>query len=99
MDQIRNTMNQLLLLMVKQEASDLHISSKSPPELRIDGELVPLKSDPLTPAQTKALCMSLLTEDQRRKFEQDNEIEAKLNEADRLAESDIKRLTHDEVFG
>ncbi len=75
MDQIRNTMNQLLLLMVKQEASDLHISSKSPPELRIDGELVPLKSDPLTPAQTKALCMSLLSEEQRRKFEQDNEID------------------------
>ena len=32
-------------------------------------------------------------------IEQDNEIEAKLDEADRLAESDSKRLTHDEVFG
>jgi len=28
-----------------------------------------------------------------------NNVEVKLDEADRLAESDSKRLTHDEVFG
>lgn len=75
MDQIKNTMNQLLTLMVKQGASDLHISTNSPPELRIDGELVPLKSDPLTPAQTKALCMSIISEEQRAKFERENELD------------------------
>lgn len=75
MDQIKNTMNQLLTLMVKQGASDLHISTNSPPELRIDGELVPLKSDPLTPAQTKALCMSILSDEQRQRFERENELD------------------------
>lgn len=75
MDQIRSTMNQLLTLMVKQNASDLHISVSSPPELRIDGELVPLKSEPLTPAQTEALCVSLLTPAQRDKFLRDRELD------------------------
>ncbi len=75
MDQIRSTMNQLLTLMVKQGASDLHISTNAAPELRIDGELVPLKSEPLQPAQTRALCMSLLTEEQRARFEAENELD------------------------
>ena len=75
MDQIRSTMTQLLTLMVKQNASDLHISSNSPPELRIDGQLVPLKSDPLTPPQTEALCLSLLTPDQRERFLRDQELD------------------------
>jgi twitching motility protein PilT len=75
MDHVKGTMHQLLKLMVSQGASDLHISTNSPPELRIDGELVPLKSEPLSPAQTRALCMSLLTDEQRRKFESDNELD------------------------
>lgn len=75
MDQIRSTMNQLLTLMVKQGASDLHISTNSPPELRIDGELIPLKSDPLTPAQTRALCTSLLSDEQKKRFESENELD------------------------
>lgn len=69
MDQVRSMMNQLLVLMMTKEASDLHISCDSPPQLRIDGKLVPIKSDVLTPMQTKALCMSLLTESQRKEFE------------------------------
>ncbi len=75
MDQIRKTMNQLLTLMVKQGASDLHISTNSPPELRIDGELLPLKSEPLQPAQTRALCMSLLSDEQIERFEKENELD------------------------
>lgn len=75
MDQIKNTMYQLLTLMVKQGASDLHVSTNSPPELRIDGKLEPMKSDPLTPAQTKALCLSLVTEEQRIRFEQEKELD------------------------
>ena len=75
MDPIRNTMHQLLTLMVKQGASDLHISTNSPPKLRIDGDLIPLKSDPLTSAQTRALCMSLLNEEQRKRFEAENELD------------------------
>ena len=75
MDQVRSTMEQLLALMVKEVASDLHLSQGAPPQLRIDGALVALKSDPLTPAQTRALCVSILTEEQRRRFEAENELD------------------------
>jgi len=75
MDQAKNTMEQLLMLMSKEDASDLHISAGAPPMLRIDGELVGLKSDPLTPAQTRALVLSVLTPDQRARFEKNNELD------------------------
>ena len=75
MDHVKSTMHQLLKLMVSQGASDLHISTSSPPELRIDGELVPLKSEPLSPAQTRALCVSMLSDEQRQRFEKENELD------------------------
>ncbi len=61
--------------MVEKGASDLHITTGTPPQLRIDGSLVPLKMPPLTPADTKQLCYSILTEDQKVHFEQHNEID------------------------
>ena len=75
MDQAKSTMEQLLTLMSKEDASDLHISAGSPPMLRIDGELVGLKSAPLTPAQTRALALSVLTPEQRARFDKDNELD------------------------
>lgn len=75
MEQVRTMMHQLLTLMVSQNASDLHISSNSPPQLRIDGNLVPMKADTLTGAQTKALCLSLLSEEQRARFDAENELD------------------------
>jgi twitching motility protein PilT len=61
--------------MIEKGASDLHITTGTPPQLRIDGSLVPLKMDPLTPVQTKQLCYSILTEEQKVKFEKHNEID------------------------
>src|SRR4029077_11552499 len=55
-------LHQLLKAMVEKGASDLHITTGSPPQLRIDGELVQLKSNPLTPLETKQLCYSILTD-------------------------------------
>ncbi len=60
----------LLKTMIEQRASDLHLSVGSPPQLRIDGELVPLRTAPLTSADTQRLCFSILTQDQRAKFEE-----------------------------
>lgn len=73
MDQSRNIMEQLLGIMVKEKASDLHISVGSPPQLRVDGGLVALKSEPLTPSQTRALCLSLLNNEQRDRFDKEFE--------------------------
>jgi twitching motility protein PilT len=59
------TLQQLLKAMLDKGASDLHITTSSPPQLRIDGDLVPLKTDPLTPIDTKQLCYSILTDAQK----------------------------------
>lgn len=68
-------LHQLLKAMVEKGASDLHITTNSPPQLRIDGKLVPLKTPPLTPVETKQLCYSILTDAQKHKFEEENELD------------------------
>ncbi len=68
-------LHQLLKAMVEKGASDLHITTGSPPQLRIDGKLVPLKTPPLTPVETKQLCYSILTDSQKHKFEEENELD------------------------
>ena len=68
-------LHQLLKAMVEKGASDLHITTGSPPQLRIDGQLVPLKTTPLTPVETKQICYSILTDSQKHKFEEDNELD------------------------
>ncbi|MCL4467301.1 MAG: type IV pili twitching motility protein PilT, partial [Deltaproteobacteria bacterium] len=65
-------LHQLLKVMIEKGASDLHVTTGSPPQLRIDGELTPLKVPPLTATETKQLCYSILTDAQKQKFEQDN---------------------------
>ncbi len=67
------SLRQLLHLMVEKGASDLHISAGSAPRLRLDGQLVPMKIPPLNGVQTKQLCYSVMTEDQKVRFENDNE--------------------------
>ncbi len=68
-------LHQLLKVMIEKGASDLHVTTGSPPQLRIDGELTPLKVPPLTGTETKQLCYSILTDAQKQKFEQDNELD------------------------
>jgi twitching motility protein PilT len=68
-------LEQLLQLMVDKGASDLHLTAHSPPVLRIHGALYPVKMPPLNPADCQRLCYSLLTETQKKKFEEFNEID------------------------
>ena len=67
--------DQLLRAMLEKGASDLHITSGSPPQLRIDGKLVPLRMPPLNPTQTKQLCYSVLTDAQKMRFEEEQELD------------------------
>jgi twitching motility protein PilT len=67
--------HQLLKAMVDQGSSDLHITTGTPPQIRINGHMVPLKLPPLQPAETKQLCYSILTDAQKRKFEEENELD------------------------
>ncbi len=68
-------MHQLLKAMIEKGASDLHITTGSPPQLRIDGKLHPLKMPPLSPQETKQLCYSVLTDAQKHRFEETNELD------------------------
>src|SRR5215211_4512238 len=68
-------LHQLLKAMIEKGASDLHITTGSPPQLRIDDSLVPLRLPPLRPDDTQRLCYSVLSEDQRGRFEQTNELD------------------------
>ena len=65
----------LLKAMTDKGASDLHITSNSSPRLRIDGELVKLQTEPLTPVDTKTLCYSVMNDAQKLRFEEDLEID------------------------
>jgi len=69
------TLHQLLKVMIDKGSSDLHITTGTPPQLRIDGQLVPLKTDALTPVDTKQLCYSILTDAQKLRFEEDQELD------------------------
>lgn len=66
---------QLLQTMIEKGASDLHITSGTPPQIRVDGDLVPLNHPPLAPAETKQLIYSILTDNQKHRFEEENELD------------------------
>lgn len=65
----------LLKTMIEKGASDLHITSGSAPQLRIDGNLHPLRTRSLSPVDTKQLCYSVLTDSQKHVFEEENELD------------------------
>jgi twitching motility protein PilT len=69
------TLHQLLKTMIDEKASDLHVTSGSPPQLRIDGKLYPLDTPPLNPTETKQMCYSILTDTQKHHFEEENELD------------------------
>ncbi len=68
-------LHQLLKAMIEKSASDLHLTTGSPPQLRIDGRLVPLKMPPLTAQDTKQLTYAILTDAQKHRFEEENELD------------------------
>ncbi|HVR08235.1 MAG TPA: type IV pilus twitching motility protein PilT [Thermoanaerobaculia bacterium] len=69
------TLNQLLKDMVGQGGSDLHITTNSPPQVRVDGVLRQMSLPPLTPSETKQLCYSILTDNQKHRLEENLEID------------------------
>jgi twitching motility protein PilT len=68
-------LHQLLKAMVEKGASDLHLTTGSPPQLRVDGHLTPLRMDPMSPQDTKQACYSILTDAQKHRFEANNELD------------------------
>ena len=69
------TLPELLKTLVEKHGSDLHISTDTPPQIRVHGELQRLDLPVLTPAETKQLVYSVLTDSQKKRFEESNELD------------------------
>ncbi|MGI9104150.1 MAG: type IV pilus twitching motility protein PilT [Terriglobales bacterium] len=69
------TLSDLLKKLMELSGSDLHITTNSPPQIRVHGHLQPLDMPPLTPAETKALAYSVMTDAQKHRFEEDLELD------------------------
>ncbi|MBL7715699.1 MAG: type IV pili twitching motility protein PilT, partial [Bdellovibrionales bacterium] len=65
----------LLKTMVDQDASDLHLTVGVPPEFRIRGSMVRVKSDALNHQDTKDLAYSVITDAQKAEFERNWELD------------------------
>src|SRR5262244_1101608 len=68
-------LSELLRKMIEQGGSDLHITTNSAPMVRVHGVLRPLEYAELTPAETKQLAYSVLTDAQKHRFEETLELD------------------------
>jgi twitching motility protein PilT len=69
------TLSDLLKKMLELSGSDLHISTNSPPQVRVHGHLQPLDMPMLNPSETKQLAYSVLTDAQKHRFEEHLELD------------------------
>ncbi len=69
------SLSDLLKRMLEMSGSDLHITTNSPPQVRVHGHLVPLDLPQMTPAETKQLAYSVMTDSQKHRFEEHLELD------------------------
>ncbi|MBA3269525.1 MAG: type IV pilus twitching motility protein PilT [Acidobacteria bacterium] len=69
------TLPELLKTTVELDGSDLHLSIGSPPQVRVHGELRRLDFPDLAASDTKALAYSVLTDAQKKRFEETMELD------------------------
>src|SRR5437763_1630817 len=69
------TLPELLKTMVELEGSDLHIATQTPPQVRVHGHLQRLQMPELSPSETKNLVYSVLTDSQKKRFEESQELD------------------------
>src|SRR5262249_31585927 len=72
---IMATLPELLQTLVENSGSDLHITTDTPPQIRVHGHLKPLDLPLLGPAETKSLAYSVLTDQQKKRFEEGLELD------------------------
>ena len=66
----------LLEEMIERGASDLHITAGEKAKMRIDGEILSSRNEyVLTPKDTLQVAYSVLTEQQKKRFETENELD------------------------
>jgi twitching motility protein PilT len=72
---MQTTLSDLLKKMLELGGSDLHITTNSPPQVRVHGHLQPLDMPKMQPSDTKQLCYSVLTDAQKHRFEENWELD------------------------
>ena len=69
------TLPELLKTTVDLNGSDLHLTTATPPQVRVNGKLQRLDFPELSPADTKQLAYSVLTDAQKKRFEESLELD------------------------
>src|SRR4030088_1211130 len=69
------SLSDLLKRMLEMSGSDLHITTNSPPQIRVHGHLGPRDLPQWTPAETKQLAYSVMTDSQKHRFEETLELD------------------------
>jgi twitching motility protein PilT len=69
------TLPELLKTLVDNNGSDLHLTTQTPPQIRVHGKLQVLDLPVLGAADTKALAYSVLTDAQKKRFEETLELD------------------------
>src|SRR2546430_4635789 len=69
------TLPDLLKTTVELNGSDLHITTNSPPQVRVHGHLQRLPLPEMAPSETKQLVYSVLTDAQKKRFEETLELD------------------------
>ncbi len=83
----KQKIEKLLLIAIEKNASDLHVSAKNFPVLRIMGELSFFSEfSEIIPEESKEMAFSLMSDEQKKRFLNDKEIDFsyKLNERNRF---------------
>ena len=71
-----NSIDELLERMVDANASDLHVTTGTPPAIRVRGEMERLEGyDPLTPEETQQLLYRILSSEQQKHFELNRQLD------------------------
>ena len=69
------TLPELLKTTIDLQGSDLHLSINTPPQVRVHGKLQRLDLPDLTPTETKQLAYSVMTDAQKKRFEESLELD------------------------
>ena len=72
----------LLIHTRDNDASDLHLTTGSPPSLRMHGDIKPMKAPNLTADELHDMLFGLLTDDQKKRIERDQELDFALEIGD-----------------
>lgn len=69
------SLRELLEEMIKRNASDLHLTAGVPPQYRVDGQIQTSNFEVLTPDLTRSLAFSVLSDEQKKIFENEKELD------------------------